>query len=735
MSSLATLIRTWRERALLTQEQLAHRTGLGVRTIRRLESGGLRRPRRESVRLLVDALALSDVERARFVAAARGESGPTIPRQLPADVKGFTGRTRDLHELDRALTRGSLAALVITAIAGTAGVGKTALAVHWAHRVARRFPDGQLYLNLRGFDPGGTPTDPAVAVRSLLAALDVPPQRLPSSVDAQVALYRSLLADRRMLVVLDNAVDAEQVRPLLPGAPGCLALVTSRNSLAGLVAGEGARALTLDLLSTVEARELLARRIGTDRTAKEPDAVDEIVVSCARLPLALAVAAARAATAPDLPLAYLASELRSLDGLGTGDPATDVRAVFSWSYQSLGPAAAGLFRLLGLHPGPDVSVPAAASLAGVPPSEVRPLLAELTRSHLVAETHPHRFSLHDLLRAYAGELARAPEREAAVRRMLDHYLHSSHAATQRLNPHRDSIVLDAPEPGTTPEEPMDYEAAMAWFDVERPVLLSAVDRAAVDGLHTLTWQLAWTLSTFLYRRGHWHDWVAVQRAAVTATQQLADSPAQARAHRLLANAYVQIGRFADAQTELRQALDLHRAAGDQIGRAHTHHNLAQVCERQGNYTEALGHAQQALDVYRVADHRTGQANSLNAVGWFHALIGDYPRALAACQESLDLHRALDNGYGQAATFDSLGYVHHLVGDHDQAISCYEQALELERELGDRYIEATTLAHLGDAHCAAGRAEAARTAWRHAVSILDAIDHPDADAVRAKLVSE
>jgi NB-ARC domain/Bacterial transcriptional activator domain len=386
---------------------------------------------------------------------------PVVPAQLPFGVAGFTGRIDQLARLDtllRELAHGPTA-VVISAVSGTAGVGKTALAVHWAHRVADRFPDGQLYVNLRGFDAGGQVMDPAEAVRRFLDALGVPAERIPVDLDAQAALYRSLLAGRRMLVVLDNARTTAQVRPLLPGARTCLVLVTSRNQLSGLVAADGAHPIILDLLTLDEAWELLARRLGSDRTTAEPDAVAEIITACARLPLALAIVGARAATHPHLPLHTLAGELRdSGDRLGTlttDDPTTDVRAVFSWSYHALTPDAARLFRLLGLHPGPDISIAATASLAALSLPQVRVLLAELAGANLLVERTPNRYSLHDLLRAYAGDLAHThdsdQQRHATTHRMLDHYLHTAHTAARQLYPARDPLPITPPQPDVVPE--------------------------------------------------------------------------------------------------------------------------------------------------------------------------------------------------------------------------------------------------------------------------------------------
>jgi tetratricopeptide (TPR) repeat protein len=678
---------------------------------------------------------------------------PTSPRvapaQLPADVAGFAGRAAELAALDRLLAAGKdppdgpargSTAVVISAVSGTAGVGKTALAVRWAHRIAGRFPDGQLYVNLRGFDPGGQVLAAAAAVRGFLDALQVPAERIPAGLDAQAALYRSLLAGRRVLVVLDNARDAEQARPLLPGTPTALVVVTSRNQLTSLVAVDGAYPLMLDLLTEDEARQLLAGRLGPNRVAAEPQAVDRIIGCCARLPLALTIAAARAAQS-GFPLALLAEELAEaggLDALDAGDPAGQVRTVFSWSYTALSPAAAGLFRLLGLHPGPDLSAAAAASLAAVSPAEVRRWLGELTRASLLAEHSPGRYGLHDLLRVYAADLTRThdPEdqRRAARGRMLDHYLHTAHTAARLLNPARDPILLPltAPSPGVTPEQPAEHGPALAWLTVEHRVLLAAIRLAAAAGLDTHTWQLAWTLHTFLDRRGHWHDLATAWQAALDAAGRLDNPAAQAYAHRL-AWAHIRLGRYPDAHTQLRHALDLYAQAGDLAGQARTHLALSYLWERQGRPDQALGHAQQAFTLSRAAGHRRGQANALNAVGWYHALLGDHQQALTCCQQALTLHQELGDRDGQAHTWDSLGYAHHHLGQHSEAADCYQHALHMFRDLGHRYQEATILTRLGDAQHAAGDdPAAARTAWTDALDILTDLDHPDTDTVRGKL---
>ncbi|GIJ57697.1 AfsR/SARP family transcriptional regulator [Virgisporangium aurantiacum] len=668
-----------------------------------------------------------------------------VPAQLPSDIAAFAGRVAHLRHLDGLLPRDDGTrppAVVISALSGTAGVGKTALAVHWAHRIVDRFPDGQLYTNLRGFDPAGSPRTTAETVRGFLEAFAVPPDRVPAGLEAQIGLYRSLLAGMRVLILLDNARDAEQVRPLLPGAPGCLAVVTSRNRLTGLVASEGAHPLMLDLLSRDEARELLARRLGRARVAAEPAAVDEIVTRCARLPLALAVVAAQAAERPATSLSTLAGGLRDahgrLDALAEHDPGTDVRAVFSWSYRTLRPSTARLFRFLGLHPGPDVAAPAAASLVGVPVAEITDALAELNRAHLVVADAAGRHTMHDLLRAYAAELSAThdtdEERTAALGRVLDHYLLTSLGADKLLFPHRDRITPAPPRDAVAIVDLTDSAAAKSWFAAERATLLAAIRHAAATGFDTHAWQLSWSLDTYLHWRGHWQHQADNHRVGLAAANRAADPAGQAHAHRHLARAYGVLGRHSSALAHYRHALDLYGQLGDAARQAHTHVGFGIVFERQGRRDDALGHAEEALRLYRAAGHRVGQANALNNLGWCHAQLGNHERALAYCEQALALQREMGDRDGEAATWDSLGFANHRLDRFEDAVRCYRHALDLRRDLGDRYYEAATLVRLGDTHAAADGHDAARDAWRDALDILDDLHHGDADQVRAKLRS-
>ncbi|MEV5177526.1 BTAD domain-containing putative transcriptional regulator [Streptomyces flaveolus] len=662
------------------------------------------------------------------------------PAQLPAKLASFTGRRAELARFRELLPAPHFSAVVIAAIGGMAGVGKTALAVHWAHRVAPEFPDGQLYVDLRGFHPTGVMMSSAEAMRSFLDALGVPAQRIPAGLDAQAALYRSLLVRRRVLIVLDNARDTEHVRPLLPGAPGCLVIVTSRHQLHGLVAGEGAHCVTLDVLSEEEALRFLADRLGAERVAAEPRAASDIVAACGGLPLALAVVAARAVVNPAFPLATVAAELaESGDGLEAfaGEaPTADARSAFSWSYQLLSPEAARAFRLLALHPGNDCSTAAAASLVGRRPGRVRPLLAELSRAHLLTETLPGRFACHELLRAYGTELSgahdTAEERREARRRMFDHYLHSAHAADQVLAPSRERITLGQCRPGTTVSRFTDQAGAADWLDANRSVLLAAVEQSARYGCGVQSWQLAATIELYLDRNGHRQEQVRVQTTATRAALRLGDLRGQAHAHRALGFANGRLGLWDDAEQNLARALTLFGEIGDQAGRARVHRYSAFLANMRGRHQDALDHYARARLLYRAAGHRNGEASVANEVGWTHVLIGDHREALAECGRALEMHQETGDPNGEAAAWDSLGYAHHHLGDHHEALRCYEQALTLYRALRDRYLEADTLVHIADTLHALGDLSRATDTWREALTLLAHIGHPDAEAVREKL---
>jgi tetratricopeptide (TPR) repeat protein len=672
------------------------------------------------------------------------DRGPerVIPAQLPAAIRHFTGRANELTALT-SLIPGDTAVTgpaVIAAIAGTAGIGKTTLALHFAHQVAGRFPDGQLYVNLRGFAASGSPMPPAEAIRGFLDAFGIDAQRIPASLDAQVALYRSILSGKRVLIVLDNARDAGHARPLLPGSSTCMAMVTSRGQLTSLVAADGAFLFTLDFLTTDEARDLLLSMLGPQRLARESLAVDELITHCARLPLALSIAAARAAARPRLQLAALVSELRNaeerLSALDAGDAAANVRAAFSWSYQSLSDSAASAFRMLSLHPGPDITVAAVASLIGSSERQARMALAELREAHLLTEHLPGRFTFHDLLRAYAAEQIAGhssdAQRRAAIHRLLDHYLHTAHVAALLMEPTRYPLTPAPHQPGVCPERITGSRQALAWFEAEHQVLLTAVRQAADLGFDTHTWQLSSTLARFLDSHAYWREWVLAARTGLSAAERLGDQAAQADAHHRLGCALAAVGADAEAERHMLRAVSLYQGSGDLIAQANTHISLSAMLGDAGRYRTALRHARHGLTLAQAAANRPYAALALNAVGWYRAMLGDFRHALSYCEEAVNLHRELGNGIGEANAWDSLGYAHHNLGQSAQAVTCYQRAVELRGEFGQRYRRAKTLIRLGEVHTSTASTEAARDAWELALSILDEMGHPDGERIRVDL---
>jgi hypothetical protein len=494
---------------------------------------------------------------------ARG-TAMAIPRQLPAAIPNLVGRATELvtltQILDEPAERG--AAVVISAIAGTAGVGKTALAVHWAHQVRDRFPDGQLYVNLRGYDPG-PPMTPGQALDGFLRALDVPVRKIPASVAEQAALYRSLLHGRRMLVILDNANTSDQVRPLLPGSPDCLAVVTSRSRLSGLVVRDGAHRVSLDPLPGADAIMLLRQIIGAVRVDAALHVAADLARQCAYLPLALRIAAERVASHPCSTLADLSEELANerdpLDMLFTGeDDTTAVRAVLSWSYQALPPETARMFRLLGLHAGPDISLPAAAALAGTTTAQARQLLDRLTGEHLLEETGRDRYRFHDLLRLYAAERAMTEEtdhdRDNAVRRLLAWYLYTADAAGRILTSQWRCVPLDSPGADFLPLTFTTHHQALEWCEAERANLVAATRHAAECGQHVIAWKLPAVLWGFFAMRAYWADWITTHEIGLAATHYLHDRHGAAWIANNLGDGYRGLKRFDDAINHLQQAL-------------------------------------------------------------------------------------------------------------------------------------------------------------------------------------
>ena len=666
-----------------------------------------------------------------------------VPRQLPAAPAQFIDRAAEQARLDELIGQSAEPAgeAQVRAVVGSPGVGKSALATVWAHRAAGHFPDGQLYVNLKGFGPAARPVLPAQAVRGFLQALGVPSAEIPETPDAQAALYRSVLAGKRVLVVLDNARDADQVRPLLPGSSRCAVLITSRVRLDGLVATVGARILTLDVMSEAESRELIVRRLGAARAQAEPEAVADLARLCAGLPLGLAIVAARAAARPGFRLAALSAELaggdgRRLDALETADTTSSVREVFSWSYRQLSRPAARVFRLLGLHPGPDITVAAAASLGGTGRPQARRVLAELAGAHLLTEHVPGRFTGHDLLRAYAAELAAEAEAEAdrdlARRRLGDHYLHTAAAAGRRLCPARPPLGLGDPQPGAVPEKFASYAEALAWFSAEHQVLLAVADAAAATHGDARAWQLPALLTDYRTRECHWHDLAALGRAALAAAEQAGDGLGRAHAHASIGVANLRVGCYRTARSHLLRASSLFREEGATAWQARNHLTVGVLFDRQGRHDKARRQAERALSLYQDLGYRAGEAHALENLGWHLANLGAATAAVDHCRRALDLNREVGNPIGEAHAWDHLGFAMHLVGDDDEAIACYRRALKLLREVRDRAEQGGVLARLGDIYSSVGNKAMAKAVWRRALAILEELHDLGADEVRSRL---
>ncbi|MBB5959788.1 tetratricopeptide (TPR) repeat protein [Saccharothrix tamanrassetensis] len=651
----------------------------------------------------------------------------TPPRQLPAMPALFTGRARALVALDDTLhgaasiesTGRAVSPPMISVIGGAGGIGKTWLALCWAHRRPDWFPDGQLFVDLRGFSPEGEPMSPGVAVRGFLDALGVDPGRIPPDLDGQAALYRSLTADKRVLVVLDNAASTEQVEPLLPGGRSCAVVVTSRRILRGLVTRHGARHLALDVLSDDEARAALELRLGSRRLNAEPDATARLLALCRGFPLALAIVAGRAHTNPGLPLAHLVLELHEsgVGALDDDDPTASLPAVFATSYRALTSGQQHIFRLLAIAPGPHIGLDAAASLTGLPRAEASRSLRALHEASLLDQNTHGRYTMHDLIRRYTNESVHhlpEAERTRALSRVVDHYLHTAHAADQLLYPHREPMRLTPPSPGTRLHRLPDAEAAMAWFDAEHLNLLAALHTAAGQKRHEVVWQLAWALDTFHYWRGHLNERVLVWQAALDAAHHLVDPAIRISTHLNLGIAHA-VRECPEAAVEhLHQALVLAERHDDPAQQARTHQMLGWAWQWRGNSRRALDHATRALALHDTLDQPVRRADTLNQMGWYATRLGDHDIARAHFRAALALQRQHHNPDGEATSLDGLGHIAHHLGRHREAVHHYGQALALRRELGHVYGEADTLERLGHAHAALGEQDRAEALWREAL---------------------
>lgn len=682
---------------------------------------------------------LRDQPAAASVARAAG-----TPQQLPPDVAGFTGRDGELARLDALLTRTGTrpATVVIASVSGMAGVGKTALAVHWAHRVRDRFPDGTLFVNLRGYDPIGVPVRPDEALDGFLHALGVPPQRMPRSVEERAALFRSRLHDRRVLVLLDNAATSEQVRWLLPGSAGCLVLVTSRGTLSGLVARHGADRLPVDLLPAADARALLRRVIG-DRVDAEPAAAAELARLCGHLPLALRLAAERAGTRRMLTVAELTHQLRDeydrLDLLAAADDEeTTLRAVFSWSYAALAPAPARAFRLLGLHPGPEISLPAAAALCGTQQRQARRLLETLAGAHLLQECAPDRYRFHDLLRVYARDRVStdepAADRDDAVRRVLDWYLFTADAVDRLLMPRRRRIPLGRPGAATQPVPFASAGAALTWCEGERANLVAATRYATANRIADVAWKLPFVLWSYFTVRKRWTDWIATHELGLTATRESGDGSGEAHLLTSLANAYRDVRDFGAAFATFDQAISLARQVGDRWVEAAAQ-NLLGIAHRDvRRFADALACCQAALTAFQEQDDPWGTAWSLYNLGETCADLRRHHDAIRYTRQALALFTAIDDPWGTGWSLSILAHAHRRLHRYDEATEYCNRALAASRHIGNRQGEALALYNLGKIEYDTGRTDRARESWGRALAIFEELGAPQATEVRGRLAA-
>ncbi len=598
-------------------------------------------------------------------------------------------------------------------------------------------------MNLRGFDPDHPPLAPGDVLARFERALGADPSQLPADPDELAAMYRSQLSGRRVLVVLDNAASAEQVRPLLPGTAGCLALVTSRNRLSGLVALDGAQRLTLDMLPPGEAIALIARTAGDERAAADPAATRRLAELCGRLPLALRITADRAAAHPHLSMADLADELATerdrLDVLATDEQTSQVRAVFSWSYRALPPAPARAFRLLGLHPGQDISAAAAAALLDAPVPETRQLLRTLTGGHLLEETGRDRYQFHDLVRVYAAECARAGEPEAqqaaAVRRLLTWYLHTADAFRRTFNPDNRHVLLDPPPPSCRPPTCTTHRQAWYWAESELENLVPALRQTTAAGDDVLAWKLPVTVLVIFELLGHVADIIPGLRSALTVSRKLGDRSAEARVLASLAEAYLDVGQPDKALECCQGALAISAGTSDWYSQWEARYLEGTAYLDLGRFGEAVDRIQQSLATARQASDIRAEGMSLTWLGAVHERLGSFETAISLREQAVAALKQARNRWQYAYALQKLAEACHHHGRTVDAIANYHQAQAIFRQIGDRRTEADILLQLGHAHRTTGQADAARQSWQQALAIFEELRDPRADQVRTQLRTE
>ena len=631
------------------------------------------------------------------------------PRQLPLDVPDFTGRGEALAKLDALVDgREHDRSPVIVTITGMPGVGKTALAIHWAHRMADRFPDGHLFIDLRGYSERAA-LSPQEALGQALRALGVPSRRIPADADELAALYRTQLAARQMLVVLDDAASSAQVRPLMPGTSSCLVVVTSRNNLEGLVASAGARTVPLGVLPAEEALDLVGAVAGRARTEAEPEAAAELIQLCARLPLALSIVAANLATRPQQTVADTVRALSAGDRLSRlalgEDVGGAVGATFDLSYRGLSDDLRRAFRLLGLIEGPTFTAEATGALLAVTPEAAGQLLHRLEAANLLQAVRHGRYRLHELLREYARRRSAADDdplvQESAIQRLATWYLSTAQQAGRFLDRYRRTIRQELTEPPDN-VDPVERRQHLTWFMLERANLMAVIRQASRFRWDQLTWELADALYDFLELHSHSADNLEAHRLGLQAAQRERHHLAQFFMYHHIALSYRDLGQYRLAFAEAKHAYDISKRIQDRYGEACALDDFARIHYPIGEYQEALKTAQEALRIRRDIGDRHGEATTLDTLSIVHLRLSQYQEAWNHADAALPIHRELGDRRGEGETLDNLARIYGGWGRHKKALAWAERALTIRRELGDRHGEAETLALLGSLHLSVGR---------------------------------
>ncbi|MPZ83855.1 MAG: tetratricopeptide repeat protein [Actinophytocola sp.] len=674
----------------------------------------------------------------QLIALAAPSSSPMRLAQLPAAAATFVGRGTELLALANALEGvGEPGTPQTVAIDGPPGAGKTALALRVAHRVVESYSDGQLYVDLRGYSPDGHPRVVDEVLEEFLTALGVQLDVIPAGLEARAKLYRSVLADRRVLVVLDNAADSQQLQPLMPASAGCGVVVTSRKRLGGL-AINGDRRITLGPMAEEESITLLHKVIGTERAAAEPDAVRALAGRCDHLPLALRIAAERVATHPHHSVSLLVEELaieeERLEALATDDSVA-VKTVFSWSYRDLSADAARMFRLIGLHTGPHVRAGAAAALAGQSVVRARRLLDRLAGVHLLEGLGPDRYRMHDLLRVYAAEQAVAEEpeeqRELALRRVVDWYLHNTYAANHMLAPQRHDPVLDKSEFDVDVTD-FDYDSALEWCEIEMSNIATATRTAVEVGENVAGWKLPAGSFNYLHLRKRWTSWVASHEVGVIGARRAGDRYGEAWVLNNLAVAYRELRRIDEAKECFLQARALRIELGDKVGQAWSLTGIGYIGFDQSRFDAAALHFGEALDIFREVGDRHGEGIALANVGDAYRCLKDYDKAVDALERALTLFRDIEDRYGECYTLVKLGDTYAELARQTDALDCFERALQTRHDLGDRWGEGEVLHRQGLLLHDSGQPELAGKSLRAAFEIFDELGDPRAIDLRELL---